>query len=101
MPKFTGISLHTLAERLGPSHGKRLTGSGLRHHDFGQFWYCNGPRAPACYAYAHAADRAMPPDLGALEQEFFDHAPLPEEGWTLNPCPQHLELFADHPQEPD
>jgi hypothetical protein len=43
----------------------------------------------------------MPPNLDAREQEFFEHAPLPEDGWTLNACPKHRNNFADHSEEPD
>ncbi|MGA8840412.1 MAG: hypothetical protein WB491_07965 [Candidatus Aquilonibacter sp.] len=43
----------------------------------------------------------MPPDLTAWEQEHFDKAPLPKDGWTLRPCPQHRSAFTDYPKESD
>jgi hypothetical protein len=76
-------------------------GSGLHRHAFRILWPCNGPSASGCFATAEASDVPMPPDLTPWEQELFDKAPLPKDGWTLVPCPQHRNTFADHPEEPD
>jgi hypothetical protein len=88
MPKFTGLSLHTLNDRLGRPSGKGMrVGSGPHRHAFHIFWFCNGPNGPACYAYAETRDRSMPPDLTPWEQEIFDSAGFRREDWTLKPCP--------------
>jgi hypothetical protein len=102
MPKFTGLSLQTLNDRLGPPSQQGMNaGSGTHRHAFHVLWFCNGPNAPARYAYAEARDRAMAPGLTRWEQELFDNAPFPQQGWTLKPCAQHRDVFADHPKEPD
>ena len=101
MPKFTGLSLQTLDDRLGRRLGTGTSGA-LNRHRFRILWYCNGPKAgPACLAIAEASDRPTPPDLTAFEQEFFENAPLPKDGWTLWACPQHRSTFIDYPEEPD
>ena len=101
MPKFTGLPLDTLYERLGRAAGKRVSqGSTSDRHSFQMFWFCNGPKAPACIATAEADDKAMPPGLTPWEQEMFDHADFPKYGWTVRP-PRHRNDFADHPEEAD
>ena len=76
-------------------------GSDLHRHAFSMLWYCNGPNAPACFATAEASDSTYASDLTPWEQELFDNAPLPQDGWTLKPCPEHHNVFADHPEVPD
>src|SRR5947209_2725304 len=102
MPKFTGLSAKTLKERLGPPAGRHMTlGSNSRGHAFQMFWFCNGPNGPPCYAFPEAPDKSMPPDLTPWEQELFDTSPFPRKNWTLKPCPDHRNLFADHEEQPD
>lgn len=101
MGRFTGISLLTLKDRLGPAHSKRWGSGGA----FSLWWQCDnqlGPGTdPGCYAHAIADYRVTPPNLDAWEQEMFDNVPFPKEGWALNACPKHHGLFADHAEEPD
>ncbi len=102
MPKFTGLSLQVLNDRLGRPSGKGTkVGFGPHRHAFHMLWFCNGPNAAACYAYAEAKDKPTPHDLTPWEQELFDNAPFPRDGWTLAPCPQHRNVFPDYPEEPD
>lgn len=102
MPKFIGVTLQTLNERLGPAGEKGMSpGSTSTRHRFHMVWQCQGPSAPACFAYTEAPDTPMPANLSPWEQELFDNAPLPKHGWTLKPCPQHRNVFADFPEEPD
>ena len=102
MAKFTGLSLHALTERLGPPSAKTMQmGAGTDRHAFHLLWFCSGPNAPACFATAAAPDEQMPPNLTPMEQEFFDNAPVPKNGWTLKPCPQHGSSFMDFSEEPD
>src|SRR5438270_13077279 len=107
MSKFNGITLETLNQRLGQPSVRgmgRNFGPGIvafpRRYAFHMVWYCNGRNAPACSATAQAGERPVPPDLTPWEQELFDHAPFPEEGWTLKPCPHHRNAFADRAEEP-
>lgn len=96
MPKFTGLSLQTLNDRLGREYGSGTNyGSVLHRHSFRMVWNCT------CFATAEASDNPMPPDLTPWEQELFDNAPLPKDGWTITPCPQHRNIFTDHSEEPD
>jgi hypothetical protein len=102
MSKVSGVSLQTLYERLGPA-SKRITSAGDARHAFWMHWSCSAPtpNEPRCYAYNQASDRLMPQGLDAFQQEFFDHAPFPEENWTLWMCPKHRALFADYSEETD
>lgn len=96
MPKFTGVSLQTLNERLGGALGSGTNhGPGLHRHTFRMVWDCT------CFATAAASDKPMPPDLTPWEEELFDNAPLPKDGWTIAPCPHHLNVFADHSGQSD
>ncbi len=96
MSKLAGLTLQTLQSRLGREHGSGMSrSSNLNRHAFRMVWKCS------CLAVAEAADKSMPPDLTAWEQELFGKAPLPKEGWTFTPCSQHRELFSDYPEEPD
>jgi len=102
MSKFTGVPLEALHERLGRQHSRGMgSGRDLHRHTFNMLWYCNGPNAPACLATAESADVAMPHGLTAQEQEFFETAPFPKDGWTLRPCPTHHGAFTDFPEEPE
>lgn len=94
MSKFTNLALDTLYERLGAPAGKTMQLSRSSHrHSFHMFWFCDGPGARPCVAFAQAGDTPMPPGLTPLEQEMFDHADFPKSGWTLNPCPRHESDF--------
>ena len=103
MPRFTGLSLHTLYERLGQPSGKKTQMAHSRTHrlTFHMFWFCNGPNAQACSASAEIGERPTPPDLTPSKPEHFDHLGFPKHGWTLRSCPQHRDVFADHPEKPD
>ena len=98
MAMFRGLSFRTLHERLGAPDQKSFTSGGDRSHLFHMFWFCVAGEA-ACVARIKADDRPMPKGLDAREQEFFEHAPFPKEGWTLNACEKHRDLFRDHPEE--
>lgn len=103
MSKVSGVSLQTLYGRLGPPASKGTTPAGSAEHAFNMYWLCAGPTSnePRCYAHNQASDRAMPQGLDAFRQEFFDHAPFPDENWTLRYCPKHRALFADYYEETD
>jgi hypothetical protein len=103
MSKVSGVSLQTLYERLGSLASKRITPAGDAGHAFRMDWLCSGPtpNEPRCYAYNQASDRVMPLGLDLFQEEFFDHAPFPEENWTLRICPNHRALFADYSEETD
>lgn len=102
MSKRAGLSLQTLTDRLGRPAGRRVQlGSSRHNHVFHMMWFCNGANAAACFAAAAAEDTPMPPGLTRWEQELFDHAQFPKYNWTLRPCPQHRNAFADYPEEPD
>ena len=102
MAKFTGLLLQVLEDRLGRKHAHGMSGSSdLHQHAFYIVWHCNESQAPKCLATARADDRPMPSDLTPWEQELFDKAPLPRDGWTLSPCPHHRGAFPEFPEEPD
>jgi len=62
-------------------------------------WLCSGRAAPGCIAFTEVADTPVPSGLSAHEQEFFEHAPFPKDGWTLNACAKHRDAFDDYPEE--
>lgn len=99
MAKFSGVSLQALSDRLGPPSAKHAqAGSSPGTHAFHMLWLCNGTNAPACSAFAEAQDTPVPADLTPREQEFFENAPFPKNGWTIEPCLRHHGMFADNPE---
>ena len=92
MSKYAGLSFQVLKERVGLHFGSGMSPDSSRHgHTFRMVWQCG------CFASTEASDKPTPPDLTPWEQEMFDNAPLPQEGWTITPCPQHEQRFPDYP----
>lgn len=65
-------------------------------------WDCGNPREIRwCFATARTEYLPVPPNLDAYAQEMFDSYPFPKEGWKLQACDKHQELFSDYHEEPD
>ena len=97
MAKFAGVPLRALNERLGQPCSTRRSGG-----SHAMFWDCSRTAGiPVCYAQARAEYQPTPRDLTPFEEELFDNTPPPEAGWTITPCPQHRDTFADYAKEPD